>query len=315
MNSTLHYNTKILSIPKSWTTFLYHLKNQELDQIQVTGFFEQNWMITIWIAMGYISIIFYGQARMKDRLPFNLRTPLVLWSGFLCIFSLIGSIVVLPEFYRTYKNHGFIATFCSDSFRHEKHVFYWYTYFTLSKVLELIDTLFIVLRKQKLIQLHWVHHALTMCFTFFTASNPPGTTRYMVGMNFAIHTIMYGYYCLTAMRIRIPRIISIMITGGQIAQMIMGLYIHSYVLMSIIFGFDSCDCSTRHCIAGFLVYALYFYYFVSFFVEKYVTGSGRHKQSAKQMDKPMIDTGSTPEHTTNKIIDLNNNNGLRMKSE
>ena len=41
---------------------------------------------------------------------------------------------------------------------------YWYTVFVLSKAVELLDTAFIVLRKQRLITLHWVHHVLTLCY-------------------------------------------------------------------------------------------------------------------------------------------------------
>ena len=43
----------------------------------------------------------------------------------------------------------------------------WYLFFVLSKALELVDTLFIVLRKHKLLTLHWVHHCLTLCYSWY----------------------------------------------------------------------------------------------------------------------------------------------------
>jgi hypothetical protein len=41
------------------------------------------------------------------------------------------------------------------------------TIFCISKVPELIDTLFIVLRKQKLIFLHWFHHATVLIYSWY----------------------------------------------------------------------------------------------------------------------------------------------------
>jgi len=85
----------------------------------------------------------------------------------------------------------------------------WYLFFILSKAFELIDTLFIVLRKSKLIALHWVHHVLTLIFSWYAFIDVPGTARWMVNMNFLVHSLMYTYYGLAAMRIRLPKKVSL----------------------------------------------------------------------------------------------------------
>lgn len=43
---------------------------------------------------------------------------------------------------------------------------FWTTMFVLSKVPELGDTIFIVLRKQPLIFLHWYHHATVLVYSW-----------------------------------------------------------------------------------------------------------------------------------------------------
>lgn len=43
---------------------------------------------------------------------------------------------------------------------------FWATMFVLSKVPELGDTIFIVLRKQPLIFLHWYHHATVLVYSW-----------------------------------------------------------------------------------------------------------------------------------------------------
>lgn len=52
------------------------------------------------------------------------------------------------------------------SFIEHKVSGFWSTMFVLSKVPELGDTLFIVLRKQPLIFLHWYHHATVLVYSW-----------------------------------------------------------------------------------------------------------------------------------------------------
>ena len=44
-------------------------------------------------------------------------------------------------------------------------------------------------------------------------------------MNYSVHSIMYTYYALKAMRVRLPKALSIFITSSQIIQMVFGLFI------------------------------------------------------------------------------------------
>lgn len=95
---------------------------------------------------------------MEKREAFKLRLPLAAWSGALCLFSFFGTIATWPEFVSLAYNKGFVATYCDNSYREDNKLVYWYTLFVLSKLLELFDTAFIVLRKQKLITLHCKFH-------------------------------------------------------------------------------------------------------------------------------------------------------------
>ena len=124
--------------------------------------------------------IFLGAQYMKKRPAFDLRRPLSIWSGSLAIFSIIGTIRCLPEFLHILYNEGFIQSFCSNSYKDDSRLVFWYLVFIWSKVAELGDTAFIVLRKQKLINLHWIHHVLTLCYCFFVFPDQPGTARWMV---------------------------------------------------------------------------------------------------------------------------------------
>ena len=88
----------------------------------------------------------------------------------------------------------------------------------LSKIFEFGDTVFIVLRKQKLIFLHWYHHVVVMICVFYAKALGQPFGRWFATINYAVHAIMYSYYTLRALKIRVPKIVAMMITAIQSAQ-------------------------------------------------------------------------------------------------
>lgn len=117
---------------------------------------------------------------MANRAPFQLRTPLAIWSGALSLFSLQGTLIIGREFFSTLFSKGFQATYCDNSYVLDQAFYLSTAAFALSKVVELGDTAFIVLRKQKLIMLHWLHHVLTLVYTFYVYPSVLSTARWFV---------------------------------------------------------------------------------------------------------------------------------------
>jgi elongation of very long chain fatty acids protein 6 len=46
-------------------------------------------------------------------------------------------------------------------------------------------------------------------------------------MNFTVHAAMYSYYGFRALRFRIPKWVNIVITSGQISQMVIGIVVNT----------------------------------------------------------------------------------------
>lgn len=138
----------------------------EWDQDYWLEWHKQNWTISIPIAIAYLISVYCGTQFMKNRKPYNLRVPLGLWSGMLGVFSILGSYYFLPEIISKLYNDGFHKAACDNSFKSNSNFLFWSWLFTWSKVLEFGDTMFIILRKQKLTFLHWYHHAMTVICVF-----------------------------------------------------------------------------------------------------------------------------------------------------
>ena len=109
------------------------------------------------IAVAYLIVIFLSQQMMKQKGKFQIRSALIAWNFLLASFSILGAIRVWPEFVHVIKTKGVEHSYCSRDWQFGVSLC-WTTLFILSKVPELIDTCFIVARKQKLIFLHWYHH-------------------------------------------------------------------------------------------------------------------------------------------------------------
>ena len=89
---------------------------------------------------------------------------------------------------------------------------------------------------------------------------------------------MYSYYALKAMRIKMPKFVSLIVTTMQIIQMMFGLWICCYVLLKKQYDTTSYQCQTsydnlRH---SFIIYFTYFLLFLNFFLQAYVF-KGKYK--------------------------------------
>ena len=244
-------------------------------------FFQQNtfstienwmnlwWWLSIIYAFVYILLVHVGQVWMKkNNRKYELRLPLIVWNTFLSIFSLWGAWRCVPEFIHSLNEHGLRHSLCNPALK-QGITGLWLWLFIISKVPETIDTLFIVLRQQKLIFLHWYHHAsvLVYCFYSYGVFSPSG--RWFTSMNLCIHAIMYGYYALRAARFRLPVFISKSITSLQLIQMLIGFLVN---LVALKYKNEGDDCMTplSNIYVSLVMYASYFVLFAQFFRSSYV---------------------------------------------
>lgn len=270
----------ILENPDELAKILFQVSNfattqyeKDFDPTEFTQFANNYAALPVVLVIVYMSFIHFGSIIMAKCKEFDLRLTLAAWNAFLSFFSFLGMFRTVPFLLASVLSRPYYETICLSPTLEGGYgkgpVGFWVMLFIFSKVPELIDTVFIVLRKKKLIFLHWYHHVTVLLYCWHAFSTLAGTGLYFVAMNFSVHAVMYGYYCLVALH-ALPRSFpTVLITVAQITQMFVG----TGVCMSAWFyklSNQACFNETSNLVAGGLMYGSYLYLFCDFAFGRYL---------------------------------------------
>uniref|UniRef100_A0A1I7YLV8 Elongation of very long chain fatty acids protein n=1 Tax=Steinernema glaseri TaxID=37863 RepID=A0A1I7YLV8_9BILA len=264
----------------------FHLDTAGLVRLVTSSPFDENaaksWItnhqvLAIQACILYVIVVFGTKFFMRNRQPFDLFVPLNCWNCFLAVFSIVGTIKLTPEFVSTVMNKGIQTSYCKIDGFLEGNNGYWVYLFIASKLIELVDTVFLVLRKRPLMFLHWYHHILTLIYAFFSYPISPGFNRWGIYLNFFVHAFMYSYYFLRSMKIRVPGVVARFITSIQILQFIISCAVLAHLGVLIYIQGVACDFDNRVFILATFMDTTYLALFINFFLKSYVLGGGKQK--------------------------------------
>lgn len=241
--------------------------------------------------------IFAGKMYMSHRKPFQWRRAMALWNLFLCVYSFVAMIRMLPPLLHNLSSAPLRDNLCMNpelAYGRGSSGF-WGQSFVWSKFVELIDTFFIIIHKKPLIFLHWYHHITVLLYTWdgYVSKAPAGPI--FMSMNCAVHFIMYGYYFLMTIKMKPKWMNAMFITISQIAQMVVGVtttIVSFYYLIthkSDVDDYDdqqqgSCEIKNSNIVSAFLMYGSYLFLFVQFFVNRYFFGNEKAGFAGKKVD-------------------------------
>ncbi|NWZ65937.1 ELOV6 protein, partial [Acrocephalus arundinaceus] len=223
----------------------------------------------------YVILIFGIKHFMKERRPFNLRVPLALWSFSLTLFSFIAAYRIWKQMAFLLLTKGFKHSVCSKSFFVHPVSKLWMYLFVRSKLVEMGDTLFIVLRKKKLTFVHWYHHLIAMGLGWYGYKNMAVAMGWLAALNLTIHSLTYAYYTVTAMGIRVPRPIAMLITTAQMVQMTAFVIINIFILFWKDDKFCQVTWPMLFISSGF--YTTLLVLFCNFFMKTYLSSTQKSK--------------------------------------
>ena len=219
------------------------------------------------LAVLFVPMISVGQSIMKNREPYCLKYPLFLWNACMSIMSGIGAYYTCSYLVHAIMEWETMNVVCDHETVYTSDIAWYIVVFNATKILEWIDTVFLVLRKKKIIFLHWFHHLVTYLYCYhgtYYSYRSDASGLWFCSMNLFVHAIMYGYYAWVTLGFTFR--LNYLITSIQLMQMVIGTTIS---LMTI-----QCPDIARN-YHGFAfamtMYMIYGYLFYQIFTQKRIT--------------------------------------------
>ncbi|KAK1963076.1 GNS1/SUR4 family protein [Colletotrichum sublineola] len=239
------------------------------------------------MAVLYLVVIFGGREVMRNRKPVELNTLFKAHNLFLSLLS--GALLVLfveqlvPSLWRG----GLYENICGASGWTQPLVLLYYINY-LTKYYELIDTVFLMVKKKPLTFLHCYHHPATalLCFSQMVGGTPLSWVP--ITLNLTVHVVMYWYYFQTARGVKVWW--KQWITRLQIAQFVLDLgfvYFGFYDVFADTYFRDilphvgRCGGEFFAAVTGGAILTSYLVLFIMFYISTYKKASERAAKKPK----------------------------------
>eukprot|EP00469_Lotharella_globosa_P000402 CAMPEP_0167796720 /NCGR_PEP_ID=MMETSP0111_2-20121227/15215_1 /TAXON_ID=91324 /ORGANISM="Lotharella globosa, Strain CCCM811" /LENGTH=326 /DNA_ID=CAMNT_0007690665 /DNA_START=53 /DNA_END=1033 /DNA_ORIENTATION=+ len=247
--------------------------------------------IPIFVVSAYMFIIFVAPGWLiTEGKP--MRKRFSLWNLLLAVFSFIGASRVVPVLFKAFMTKGFRYTVCEDpqNWYLDGPPGLWTFLFIYSKIPELMDTVFLVLKRPEapVRFLHWFHHLTVLLYCWHAYHHKIAPGIWFASMNFCVHSVMYFYYMFMVAGMKwVVRPFAQFITIIQILQMVVGIVVTATsAYYHVTEGDEGCSVNGPNYRMGLAMYCSYCMLFVKLFMDKYKpkgkklkNGKNGHNQS------------------------------------
>lgn len=222
------------------------------------------------------------EARKPEWQPSRLLTYIALLHNlFLSAFSMLMFLGMFRVWWSIFVPDGFNMAICNSGNKYWTggEASFWMYLFMISKWIEFGDTVLRVLMHKPLIFLHVWHHATVPihCYLMLYSEWDPAMFGFL--FNAFVHIIMYYYYGLVQLKIRVWW--KELITLLQIFQ-----FISCFVILGITFYVgDRCDSNerTKWAIGSTLTFYLsYLFLFIEFYIRTYKPKTPKNSNKKKK---------------------------------
>jgi len=230
----------------------------------------EHWEIPLVVVAAYFVMIPTLKWVVARRGRFDVKAFAFWWNALLSLFSWCGVVACVPVLVTSLFEHGLYFTTCAPAAWYASGVHgLFIALFIYSKVAELVDTMLLLLAGKPVIALQWWHHSTVLLYCWHSYSVRIATGAWFACMNYSVHSVMYGYFAVTATTYRkkvAPY--AIYITLMQLAQMLVGMFVTIKAVMYQVEG-EECHVNKTNSVLGLAMYASYFVLFFKLFVDNY----------------------------------------------
>jgi len=243
----------------------------------------------------YLGLVFYGRDVMEKREPYKLKWLFTFWNLLLSVFSIAGAYYSVPHLISTLRTQSLYYTVCSEPrvWYYDGPTGFWTALFILSKIPELVDTVFLVFQKKPVIFLHWYHHTTVMLYCWHAYTNTIGPGFWFAAMNYFVHSIMYTYYFmmnLSSFTRNLVKPIAQTITTLQLLQMVVGMVVTVLAAYWLDYSPQGCFNDRANSRMGLMMYTSYFILFAHLFKKLYLSKTKKKGDSVCTSATDAMDT-------------------------
>ncbi|CRL05709.1 CLUMA_CG018739, isoform B [Clunio marinus] len=192
-----------LVLKNLYSFYSYYFHEYEDNRVKGLFLLQSPLPITAILAVYLYFVNGKGQMWMKDRKAFKLNTILYAYNATQVLLNLYMGLRFI-SYITKFENLFCIPPPWNDFSKTALELRDMSHYYYLVKVLDLLDTVFFILRKKnnQVTFLHIYHHVIMAigCYWYIKFFSGGGHAYSLGLINSFVHAIMYGYYLLTSLK-------------------------------------------------------------------------------------------------------------------